>query len=52
MDEDAMPYGFATALEEGLEMLGALLFLRANLQQVNNFNGQLSKNMDITIDVG
>ena len=52
MDEDAMSYGFATALEEGLEMLGALLFLRANLQQVNNFNGQLSKNMDITIDVG
>ena len=31
MDEDSMAYGFATAIEESLEMLGAWLFLRVNM---------------------
>jgi len=31
MDEDSLEYGFSTALEEGLEMLGAWMFLRVNL---------------------
>lgn len=31
MDEDHISYSFATALEEGLEMLGAWLFLSVNL---------------------
>lgn len=31
MDEDDIAYGFATALEESLEMLGAWLFLKWNL---------------------
>ena len=35
MDEDSLAYGFATALEEGLEMLGALLFLAVNLHEMN-----------------
>lgn len=34
MDEDSMAYGFATALEEGLEMMGALLFLSINLNEM------------------
>jgi hypothetical protein len=32
MDEDTMSYGFATAIEEGMEMLGAFLFLAVNLK--------------------
>lgn len=32
MDEDKMSYGFATAIEEGMEMLGAFLFLAVNLK--------------------
>jgi hypothetical protein len=31
MDEDSLAYSFATALEEGLEMLGAWYFLAVNL---------------------
>jgi hypothetical protein len=34
MDEDSLAYGFATAVEESLEMLGALLFLAVNLDQL------------------
>lgn len=34
MDEDSIAYGFATALEEGLEMLGALMFLAVNLGEM------------------
>ncbi len=34
MDEDSMAYGFATAVEESLEMLGALLFLSINLNEL------------------
>ena len=34
MDEDSMAYGFATAVEEGMEMLGALLFLSVNLNEL------------------
>lgn len=44
MDEDAMPYGFATALEEGMEMLGALLFLWVNLGEM-----RASKNSDAVV---
>jgi hypothetical protein len=32
MDEDNMSYGFATAIEEGMEMLGSFLFLAVNLK--------------------
>lgn len=35
MDEDAMSYGFAVAVEEGMEMLGALLFLFINLRELD-----------------
>ena len=38
MDEDSMAYGFATAVEEGLEMLGALLFLAVNLDELKRQN--------------
>jgi hypothetical protein len=38
MDEDSMAYGFATAVEEGLEMLGALLFLAVNLEELKRQN--------------
>lgn len=38
MDEDSMAYGFATAVEEGLEMLGALLFLAVNLDEMKRQN--------------
>ena len=31
MDEDEIAYGFATAVEEGMEMIGALMFLAVNL---------------------
>ena len=31
MDEDSLEYGFATAVEEGMEMLGAWMFLRVNM---------------------
>ena len=34
MDEESMAYGFATALEEGMEMLGAYLFLVINLSEL------------------
>ena len=34
MDEKSLAYGFATALEEGLEMLGALMFLAVNLAEM------------------
>ncbi len=34
MDEDSMAYGFATAVEEGLEMLGALFFLAIALDEM------------------
>ena len=36
MDEDAIAYGFATALEESLEMLGAWLFLKWNLDELQD----------------
>jgi len=40
MDEDTMVYGFYTAVEEGMEMLGAWLFLTVSLQalQGNDVN--------------
>jgi hypothetical protein len=34
MNEKSLAYGFATAVEEGLEMLGALLFLTVNLAEM------------------
>jgi hypothetical protein len=34
MDEDSMAYGFATAVEEAMEMLGALLFLSTSLDEI------------------
>jgi hypothetical protein len=34
MDEKSLAYAFATAVEEGLEMLGALLFLAVNLGEM------------------
>ncbi len=34
MDEDSLAYGFAVALEESLEMAGALMFLAVNLHEV------------------
>jgi hypothetical protein len=34
MDEESLAYGFATALEEGLEMFGALLFLTINFAEM------------------
>ncbi|MBL4681459.1 MAG: hypothetical protein JKY88_12150 [Pseudomonadales bacterium] len=34
MDEDSMSYGFAVAVEEGMEMLGALLFLFIILREM------------------
>jgi|GEM_PF-452503 len=36
MDEDAIAYGFATALEESLEMLGTWLFLKWNLEELQD----------------
>ena len=33
MDEDTIMYGFATAVEEGMEMIGALMFLYVNLNE-------------------
>lgn len=36
MDEDSMSYGFAVALEEGMEMFGALLFLFINLRELDS----------------
>lgn len=38
MDEDEMAYGFATALEEGMEMFGALMFLTVNLIEMKAGN--------------
>ncbi|HIG44597.1 MAG: hypothetical protein ABGY96_12080 [bacterium] len=38
MDEDEMAYGFATAVEEGMEMLGALMFLAVNLFEMKKGN--------------
>jgi hypothetical protein len=34
MDEESLAYHFATALEEGIEMLGALMFLWINLENM------------------
>ncbi len=51
MDEDAMPYGFATALEEGMEMLGSLLFLWVNLNEMKNSKGSNSACLDIAVAV-
>ena len=36
LDEETMTYAYATALEEGMEMLGALLFLITNLKEMKN----------------
>ena len=36
MDEKSLAYGFATAVEEGLEMLGALMFLAVNLGEMQD----------------
>ena len=46
MDEDSMAYGFATAVEEGMEMLGAWLFLAVNLNEMKQRKDRL------TISVG
>jgi len=35
MDEDSMSYDFAVAVEEGMEMFGALLFLYINLRELS-----------------
>ena len=34
MDEDSLTYVFATAVEEGMEMFGAWLFLVVNLYEM------------------
>jgi hypothetical protein len=36
IDTDSLAYSFAVALEEGLEMLGALMFLYFNLRQMQS----------------
>lgn len=36
MDEDSLAYTFATALEESMEMLGAWLFLRLNINALKD----------------
>ncbi len=41
MDEDEILYGFATAIEEGMEMLGALFFLAINLQELRSANAYI-----------
>ena len=38
MEEESLRYAFAVALEEGLEMAGALLFLFINLKQQRSVN--------------
>ena len=44
MDEDEMAYGFATAVEEGMEMLGALMFLAIIL-----FEMKMGKRVNIAV---
>lgn len=39
LNEETMTYAYASALEEGMEMLGALLFLFVNLKEMKN-NGE------------
>ena len=36
MDEESFAYGLATALEEGLEMMGALMFLSVSLGEMKD----------------
>ncbi|MFT7687181.1 MAG: hypothetical protein ACI9FB_002533 [Candidatus Azotimanducaceae bacterium] len=36
LDEETMTYAYATAVEEGMEMLGALMFLITNLKEMKN----------------
>ena len=47
LDSDSFAYALAVALEEGLEMLGALLFLYANLEHMQQ--AQLLR-VDVNID--
>jgi hypothetical protein len=44
MDEETLNYALAVALEEGLEMAGALLFLVINLNRMKSVNPALSIN--------
>ena len=47
MDDEAMPYGFATALEEGMEMLGAWLFLFVIINDMKQ-----EQRIDIGVSIG
>ncbi len=47
MDEETLAYNVAVALEEGLEMLGALFFLLVNLKEMQN-NGEIKINVGVS----
>jgi len=47
MDEDSLAYGFATALEEGMELFGAWLFLAVNLEEMRGENTRLEANVSL-----